>query len=405
MSGSSKVTERKRMKPRSDRDPVAIAAELRALLARNAGRTEHDRRLPQENIDALEAADLFKLMTPRRWDGYGASFGTSMSAHAELAKGCASTAWVAMIVGGGMWVASLLPDRGQEEIFGSHAGSRVAGVLSQTMKAHRVDGGVRVTGKNGFASGCWHSPWALLGFAVEDGTQGNLDPVIGFAPMSEVEIEDTWFVAGMCGTGSNTLVAKDLFIPDHRILPLASALRGDYPHRRYSGEPSDRWALAPILPLLLLGPIVGTARALLEAVIDGTTKRGITYTTYARQADAPVVQHHIAEAALKIDSAWFHAMRAAKDLDETAAAGKQMDYLTRARIRGESGYAAKLLREAVDALVSVAGASSFADANPIQRMWRDANVATRHAMLATGPDLEMYGRALLGVEGSIAPVI
>jgi alkylation response protein AidB-like acyl-CoA dehydrogenase len=82
-----------------------------------------------------------------------------------------------------------------------------------------------------------------------------------------------------------------------------------------------------------------------------------------------------------------------------------MDYLTRARIRGESGYAAKLLREAVDALVSVAGASSFADANPIQRMWRDANVATRHAMLATGSDLEMCGRALLGVEGSIAPVI
>ena len=386
-------------------DPVAMAAELRPLLARNAAQTEHDRRLPQENIDGLEAANLFKLMTPRRWDGCGAAFATAMTAHAELAKGCASTAWVAMIVGGGMWVASLLPDRSQEEIFAAKAGSRVAGVLSQTMMAHRVDGGVRVTGKNGFASGCWHSPWALLGFAVEDGAQGNRDPVIGFAPMSEVEIEDTWFVAGMCGTGSNTLVAKDLFIPDHRILPMVSALRGNYPQGRYSGEPSDRWALAPILPLLLLGPIVGNARALLEAVVDGTTKRGITYTTYGRQAEAPVFQHHIAEAALKIESAWLHTMRAANDIDETAAAGKQMDYLTRARIRGESGYAAKLVREAVDALVSVAGASSFAESNPIQRMWRDANVATRHAMLATAPDLEMYSRALLGVEGNIAPVI
>jgi alkylation response protein AidB-like acyl-CoA dehydrogenase len=384
-------------------DPVALAAELRPLLARNAAQTEHDRRLPQENIDALEAANLFKLMTPRRWDGYGASFVTSMSVHAELAKGCASTAWVAMIVGGSMWVASLLPDRGQEEIFTSSAGSRSSGVLSGTMKGHRVDGGLRVSGKNGFASGCWHSSWALLGF--EAGAQGNPDPVIGFAPMSEIEIEDTWFVAGMCGTGSNTLVAKDLFIPDHRILPMVSALRGDYPQGRYSGEPSDRWALAPILPLLLLGPIVGNARALLEAIVDGTTKRGITYTTYGRQADAPVFQHHIAEAALKIESAWLHTMRAAKDIDETAAAGKQMDYLTRARIRGESGYAAKLVREAVDALVSVAGASSFAESNPIQRMWRDANVATRHAMLATAPDLEMYGRALLGVEGNIAPVI
>jgi alkylation response protein AidB-like acyl-CoA dehydrogenase len=134
-------------------------------------------------------------------------------------------------------------------------------------------------------------------------------------------------------------------------------------------------------------------------------KRGITYTTYGRQADSSVFQHHIAEAALKIESAWLHAMRAAKDIDETAAAGKQMDYLTRTRIRGESGYAAKLVREAVDALVSVAGASSFAESNPIQRMWRDANVATRHAMLATAPDLEMYGRALVGVEGNIAPVI
>ena len=30
--------------------------------------------------------------------------------------------------------------------------------------------------------------------------------------ISELEIEDTWFVAGVCGTGTNTLVAKDIFV-------------------------------------------------------------------------------------------------------------------------------------------------------------------------------------------------
>ena len=95
-------------------DPVTMAVELRPLLARNAEQTEHERRLPRENIDALEEANLFKLMTPQRWGGYGASFATSMSVHAELAKGCASTAWVAMIVGGGMWVASLLPTKARK---------------------------------------------------------------------------------------------------------------------------------------------------------------------------------------------------------------------------------------------------------------------------------------------------
>ncbi len=391
--------------PASQVDPVRVASELRPLLARNAAQADRDRRLPEENVEAIEAANLFKVMTPRRWGGYGVSVATSLSAHVELAKGCASSSWVTMIIGGVMWAASLLPDCGQEEIFRDPAGSRCCGVISPTLVARRVDGGMRVSGKSGFASGCWHSFWALLGFVVEDGAHNIVDQAIGFAPISQIEIEDTWFVAGMRGTGSNTLVAKDLFIPDHRILPLMPAMNGDYPHRRYSGEPSDRWAFAPFLPLLLLGPVVGTAKALLEEVVAGTNKRGITFTTYARQADAAIVQHQVAESALKIDSAWLHAMRAANDMDEAAASGKQMDYLTRARIRGESGYAAKLVREAVDMLVSVGGASSFAETSPIQRLWRDANVATRHAMLATGPDLEMYGRALLGVKGNVTPFI
>jgi hypothetical protein len=75
-----------------------------------------------------------------------------------------------------------------------------------------------------------------------------------------------------------------------------------------------------------------------------------------------------------------------------------MGYLcvSRALVHGECGYAGKLVREAIDTLVSVCGARAFAEASPIQRMWRDANVASRHGMLATGRNLEIYGRALLG---------
>ena len=47
-------------------DPVALAAELRFLFARNAGQAERDRRLPTENVDALQAANLFKVIISRR---------------------------------------------------------------------------------------------------------------------------------------------------------------------------------------------------------------------------------------------------------------------------------------------------------------------------------------------------
>ena len=386
-------------------NPVALAAELRPLLERNAVRAERDRRLPDENIAALEAANLFKVMVPRRWGGFGAPLPTTLSTFAELAKGCSSSGWVTMILGGVTYYASLLPDRGQEEIFVNPAASRVCGSGAPTSIGRRVDGGWRISGKFPFASGSLHSSWASLWVQMEDDAHNVIDQVGAFAPLAELEIEDTWFVAGMCGTGSNTLVAKDVLVPDHRTLQMSKLLSGEHAARRHTGEPSDNYAYAPVTDLLGVAPVIGIAQAMLEKVIEGTRTRGITLTTYTRQADSAVVQHQLAEAALKIDSAWLQVMHAADDVEDTAVAGKQLEYIARAHVRGVVGYAVKLVREAIDTLASVGGASGFAGASPLQRMWRDASIATRHAFITTDPGLEIYGRALLGVEGNITPFI
>jgi 3-hydroxy-9,10-secoandrosta-1,3,5(10)-triene-9,17-dione monooxygenase len=386
-------------------DPVVLAAELRPLLARNAARAERDRRLPDENVAAIEAANLFKVMVPRRWGGYGAPLATTLSTFAELAKGCSSSGWVTMILGGVTYYASLLPDRGQEEIFANPTASRVCGAGAPTSIGRRVDGGWRISGKFPFASGSLHSSWGALWVQMEDDTHNVIDQVGAFAPISELEIEDTWFVAGMCGTGSNTLIAKEVFVPDHRILQMTKILSGERAARRHLGEPSDSYAYAPATDLLGVAPVIGIAQAMLERVIEGTRTRGITLTTYTRQGDSPVVQHQMAEAALKIDSAWLQVMRAADEVEDAAVAGKQMEYVARARVRGVVGYAVKLVREAIDTLASIGGASGFADSSPLQRMWRDASIATRHAFITTDPGLEIYGRALVGPEGNITPFV
>jgi hypothetical protein len=82
----------RRAQVHSNANPVALAAELRPLLARNAGQAERDRRLPQENIDALEAANLFKLMTPRRQ--LGAIFGAKpYEQAATFDRACTRESW------------------------------------------------------------------------------------------------------------------------------------------------------------------------------------------------------------------------------------------------------------------------------------------------------------------------
>jgi len=55
--------------------------------------------------------------------------------------------------------------------------------------------------------------------------------------------------------------------------------------------------------------------------------------------------------------------------------------------------------------MSIGGANAFAEKSPLQRMWREATIATRHALRATESALEIYGHALLGVKGSISPMV
>ena len=113
----------------------------------------------------------------------------------------------------------------------------------------------------------------------------------------------------------------------------------------------------------------------------------------------------LAEAAIKIDSAHLHAFRAADDVDVAAANGELLDLVGRARVRMDAAMVAQLCQDAVDLLVSAHGASSFADASKLQRIWRDAHVASRHAITGWAVNLEVYGKALLGVEPNITELI
>lgn len=86
-------------------DPADLSAELsrRAedlaeLLRSNAARADADRRIPQENIDALAASGLFKLAVPERLGGYEADFTTFLKVTSTLAQSCGSTAWVATLI-------------------------------------------------------------------------------------------------------------------------------------------------------------------------------------------------------------------------------------------------------------------------------------------------------------------
>ncbi|MFF8729313.1 acyl-CoA dehydrogenase family protein [Streptomyces sp. NPDC015171] len=382
-------------------DETGVRAELTAtagglvpLLAGQAAEGERLRRVPDEAARALREAGMFRLGTPRAFGGFGAGVRTCMEVTAELARGDASAAWIATIYAGGSLVASLMDDQARTDVWGRDRDTAVAASLTPSGGAVAAENGdLVVTGRWGWASGIDHAGWVVLAIAPSAADQ---PPVIALVPVAEVTVEDTWHVAGMAGTGSNSLVVDQVRVPAHRTLSMGGVLAGAYAGR-HEGEPRNAVAVSSMLALTVVAPMLGMAGAALELALATAARKPMALTVYARLADSPSVQLAFADAASLVDTARLHAYRAADDLDHAAAEGRELTVGERARVRMDTAVAAIRSREAVDRLVSVSGASAFALANPLQRIWRDLGTASRHGVV--NPDLgrEIYGRSLLGI--------
>src|SRR5690606_7025714 len=147
---------------------VARAKALHPILSKNAMQTEKDRRVVEENIQALAEAGLFKTMVPKRYGGYEGSIRTHIEVTAAVAEACGSSAWVVALTNVCAWFTGLFPERAQDEVFKNTPDARVAGVFSPSSDVKRVDGGLVVAGKWYWSSGCLHADWALLGVREQD---------------------------------------------------------------------------------------------------------------------------------------------------------------------------------------------------------------------------------------------
>ncbi|POM23190.1 Flavin-dependent monooxygenase, oxygenase subunit HsaA [Actinomadura rubteroloni] len=382
---------------------VARAEALQPLLREHAARSDTDRRVAAESIEAVGAAGLFKISVPRRYGGYETSMRTMIDVSAAVAEADGSAGWIVALTNVCNWLASLYPERAQDEVFADPE-PRVTGVLTPTATTRKVEGGWQVSGRWYYNSGSWWSTWAVLGVPLTDESGEVVDQGLILVPASELIIEDVWHVTGMRGTASNCLVGEDLFVPEHRVLSVPAAIEGAYP-TEHTEEALYRSSFVPLLTLVLAGPQLGMGRAALKLVIEKAAKKPISYTFFETQAESVAFQLQIADAAVKIDTATLFCHRAAADIDAAAARGEYLDYATRARVRADVGHAVQNVVEALTVLMNAHGAGGFAEVSPLQRIWRDVNVAARHAVVSPAVGFEVYGKALLGVEERITPLV
>ena len=370
------------------------ARELVPLIEDKAAWSEDNRRQHDDVVDALAEAGMFDLRRPARYGGYETSARTMLNVMATLALGDGSTAWNTGVWAIGAWMTAIFPDQVQDEVFETPA-VRVCVVLSPTATATSADGGLVVNGRWGFMSGAQHSHWQVI-ISMAPAPDGGQWPVMALAPMSDLEIVDDWYTSGLVGTGSVTTVGKDVFVPQERVLPMPAVLQGHYASEANADSPVFNTPMIPTGAAGFIGVAVGLARAARKQFFNRLPGRKITYTGYEVQAEAPVTHLQVADAVLKIDEAEFHAYRMADLLDEKG--GEPWKLEERMRNRGWLGRVVQRAKESVDILANASGGSSIYRSVPIQRIQRDIQAFSLHALMHPATNFELYGRGLCGLE-------
>ena len=252
------------------RDVQSVLAgidDLLPLIAKRAQATEDLRRLPDETVAELDEVGFFKLLQPEQWDGLQCDPTAFYEAVRRIATACGSTGWVSSIVGVHNWHLALFDQQAQEEVWGNDPTVRVSSSYAPMGAGHVVDGGYLVSGSWNWSSGCDHATWTFVGGPViKDGKPVDFGSFL--IPRTDYRIDDVWHVVGLRGTGSNTLVVKDVFVPRHRFLSYKSMNDRTAGGLKTNTAPVYKMPWGTVHPTTISAPIVGMAYGAYDAHVE-----------------------------------------------------------------------------------------------------------------------------------------
>ena len=374
---------------------IERAQGLVPTLAARAEETAALRRMPDETFHELRDLDLLKAARAERFGGYALGLDEVLEIVVRLGRGCGSSAWVYGIYCDHAITVGMFEPEAQDEVWGASPEAVISSGLAPSGTVERLSDGYRLDGRWQFSSGCDHADWVFVQSIVPRSDDAAPIPAYFLLPRSDWEIEDTWFVTGLAGTGSKDIVIEDAFVPPHRMQPIGPLNSGEGPGARVNPAPIYRLPRIATVPFSLVAPALGVLDAMIDSFVERTSARA---TRGVRHAELTTVQLRIAEAAAERDCARLLLARAT---GETMAAMRSTGKLSlhqRARNRRDMAYIATLLTRASDRIYTVTGASGLFDGNAMKRMFHDIRAVAAHHITAWDIAGPTFGQVALGVE-------
>jgi 3-hydroxy-9,10-secoandrosta-1,3,5(10)-triene-9,17-dione monooxygenase len=379
-------------------EAIRRARALVPALRERAARAEAARIMPPETIADLNASGLLRTLQPKRWGGMEFDFVAYADFPCELARGCASTGWNFANLQVHHWMLALYAERAQEEVWGANPDALIAsGIAFPQGRARKVEGGFVVSGRWNFSSCSNVAEWNMLAATVRDGERV-IDHRMCLLHKSQYQVIDDWKVLGMRSTGSMTVVATDVFVPEHKALCMYEVRGGDrFPGARANPSPVYRIGANALLAHGIGMCAVGNAQGALEHTTELVKERSTSYTGM-RMRDFQGVQLRIGAAGAKIDCARLILRNDCLQGQDYANRKVIPDTQTKLAFKRNLAFAVNLCTEAVDSLHAVAGANGIYESYPLERIFRDAHSLAGHISFNFDAQASAWGLVALGGE-------
>jgi indole-3-acetate monooxygenase len=373
------------------------ARELQPMLRAAGDEIEEHRQLPPHIVDALIERGIFKMLLPRSIGGAELSPLTETAVLELLAQADGSTAWSLGQNSGCSMIAPYLPPESAREIFGGPRGILAWGPeLPGAGRGIAVDGGYRVTGHWGFATGSRHASWLGCHIPIFQSDGGpclaaNGRPLVRtmILPKSDARIIDNWQVLGLRGTGSDSYALDDYFVPQ------AHAGGRDNEAERHEKGPLYQFTSGMIYAMNFAHVSMGIARGAFDAFIE-IARDKVARGAKGTLRENNVVQSQIGQCEARLKSARAYLRGVIGEMWDEAREEGRISAEHHPQLRLAATWAIHQSRDVVATVYHAAGASAIFENNPLERRMRDIHAGTQQGQ-GRPIHFETVGQMLMGL--------
>jgi len=357
---------------------IRRATAMRQTLRDRQSATEAAGRILQETNDEFVKAGFYRVVQPRRFGGYEFDLPTYVKVMSEASRGCPSSGWVLALTSGHPIILADHPEQAQIEAYANDGEYRCPSIGSP-VPVKCAPGGYLVSGLWDYASGCDIATHIMVsGLVPQEG--GPPKPVLMLVDRKDYKIIDNWKMLGMQGTGSRRVTVENLFIPEHRVAPLAMWVGASgvkvHPNPMYNGRKAGFFMIEGGSVLM------GSARGMLDLYDDLLRTKSTRFPPKTMLMENQEFQHHFGVCQALLDNADGALLKAAQDyMDDCTAQtehGVAFSEEEDRRIFLMVSQACRLASEAVDRMFTTAGSQAGQTGSMLGRYYRDISVQRTH---------------------------